>query len=114
MEPTPRSSVFHHLDSPTPRESIFNKLSISVPTKEGTTHVRKSTFDRFGSPNTSNVTSQSKVEKSNTRKKGESEICILIPSCMKRKLVMEVSVGSSFKAKQQTIIHISRLGKQVN
>ena len=60
VEPTPRSSVFDRLTSPTPRESIFNRLSISIPTKEGTSHVRRSAFDRLRSPSTSKVASQSK------------------------------------------------------
>uniref|UniRef100_A0A2N9F6K1 Uncharacterized protein n=1 Tax=Fagus sylvatica TaxID=28930 RepID=A0A2N9F6K1_FAGSY len=79
-EPTPRSSVFDRLTSPTPRESIFNRLSVSIPTKEGTSHVRRSTFDKLESLSTSKVASQSKVEKGDTRKKGESEICSLVPS----------------------------------
>uniref|UniRef100_A0A2N9FNB6 Uncharacterized protein n=1 Tax=Fagus sylvatica TaxID=28930 RepID=A0A2N9FNB6_FAGSY len=104
-EPTPRSSVFDRLASPTPRESVFNRLSVSIPTKEGTSHVRKSAFDRLGSPSTSKVNSQSKVEKGNTRKKGEFEICSLVPSRMKRELAVEVSVvetdsGSSSSDKE--------------
>uniref|UniRef100_A0A2N9ILM6 Uncharacterized protein n=1 Tax=Fagus sylvatica TaxID=28930 RepID=A0A2N9ILM6_FAGSY len=78
-EPAPRSSVFDRLTSPTPRESVFNRLSVSIPTKEGTSHVRRSAFDRLGSPSTSKVASQSKVEKGDTRKKDESEICSLVP-----------------------------------
>ena len=54
------------------------------------------------------------MEKSDTQKKDESEICSLVPSHMKRELAMEVSVGSSLKAKRRTIIHTNRLGKQVN
>uniref|UniRef100_A0A2N9J4N8 Uncharacterized protein n=1 Tax=Fagus sylvatica TaxID=28930 RepID=A0A2N9J4N8_FAGSY len=113
-EPAPRSSVFDRLTSPTPRESVFNRLSVSIPTKEGTSHVRRSAFDRLGSPSTSKVASQSKVEKGDTRKKDESEICSLVPSRMKRELAVEVSVGSSLKAKRRTIIHTNRLGKQVD
>ena len=56
-EPTPRSSVFDRLTSPTPRESIFNRLSISIPTKEGTSCVRRSAFDRLGSSSTLKVSS---------------------------------------------------------
>uniref|UniRef100_A0A2N9HH26 Uncharacterized protein n=1 Tax=Fagus sylvatica TaxID=28930 RepID=A0A2N9HH26_FAGSY len=104
-EPAPRSSVFDRLTSPTPRESVFNRLSVSIPTKEGTSHVRRSAFDRLGSPSTSKVASQSKVEKGDTRKKDKSEICSLVPSRMKRELAVEVSVGSSLKAKRRTIIH---------
>jgi ribonuclease HI/uncharacterized protein YehS (DUF1456 family) len=114
VELAPRSSVFDRLTSPTPRESVFNRLSDSIPTKEGTSHVRKSAFDRLGSPSTSKVASQSKVEKGDTRKKDESEICSLVPSRMKRELAVEVSVGSSLKAKRRTIIHTNRLGKQVD
>jgi hypothetical protein len=114
LEPTPRSFVFDRLTSLTPRESVFNRLSVSIPTKEGTFHVRRSAFDRLGFPSTSKVASQSKVEKGDTRKKGESEICSLIPSRMKRELVVEVSVGSSLKAKRRTIIHTNRLRKQVD
>jgi hypothetical protein len=106
--------VFDRLTSPTPRESVFNRLSVSIPTKEGTSHVRRSAFDRLGSPSTSKVASQSKVEKGDTRKKGESEICSLVPSRMKRELAVEVSVGSSLKAKRRTIIHTNRLRKQVD
>uniref|UniRef100_A0A2N9E6Y6 Uncharacterized protein n=1 Tax=Fagus sylvatica TaxID=28930 RepID=A0A2N9E6Y6_FAGSY len=95
-------------------ESVFNRLSVSIPTKEGTSHVRRSAFDRLGSPSTSKVASQSKVEKGDTRKKDESEICSLVPSRMKRELAVEVSVGSSLKAKRRTIIHTNRLGKQVD
>uniref|UniRef100_A0A2N9HVR6 Uncharacterized protein n=1 Tax=Fagus sylvatica TaxID=28930 RepID=A0A2N9HVR6_FAGSY len=113
-EPAPRSSVFDRLTSPTPRESVFNRLSVSIPTKEGTSHVRRSAFDRLGSPSTSKVASQSKVEKGDTRKKDKSEICSLVPSRMKRELAVEVSVGSSLKAKRRTIIHTNRLGKQVD
>uniref|UniRef100_A0A2N9J370 Integrase catalytic domain-containing protein n=1 Tax=Fagus sylvatica TaxID=28930 RepID=A0A2N9J370_FAGSY len=113
-KPTPRSSVFGRLTSPTPRESVFNRLSVSIPTKEGTSHVRRSAFDRLGSPSTSKVASQSKVEKGDTRKKNESEICSLVPSRMKRELAVEVSVGSSLKAKRRTIIHTNRLRKQVD
>uniref|UniRef100_A0A2N9GIS1 Uncharacterized protein n=1 Tax=Fagus sylvatica TaxID=28930 RepID=A0A2N9GIS1_FAGSY len=94
VESTPRSSVFDCLTSPTPRG--------------------RSAFDRLGSPSTSKVASQSKVEKGDTRKKGESEICSLVPSCMKRELAMEVSMGSSLKAKRRTIIHTNWLGKQVD
>uniref|UniRef100_A0A2N9G4P3 Uncharacterized protein n=1 Tax=Fagus sylvatica TaxID=28930 RepID=A0A2N9G4P3_FAGSY len=36
------------------------------------------------------------------------------PSRMKRELAVEVSVGSSLKAKRRTIIHTNRLGKQVD
>jgi hypothetical protein len=106
--------VFDRLTSLTPRESVFNRLSVSIPTKEGTSHVRRSAFDRLGSPSTSKVASQSKVEKGDTRKKDKSEICSLIPSCIKRELAVEVSVGSSLKAKRRTIIHTNRLGKQVD
>uniref|UniRef100_A0A2N9ITV2 Uncharacterized protein n=1 Tax=Fagus sylvatica TaxID=28930 RepID=A0A2N9ITV2_FAGSY len=95
-EPAPRSSVFDRLTSPTPRESVFNRLSVSIPTKEGTSHVRRSAFDRLGSPSTSKVASQSKVEKGDTRKKDESEICSLVPSRMKRELGCgETDSGSS-------------------
>uniref|UniRef100_A0A2N9ERQ0 Uncharacterized protein n=1 Tax=Fagus sylvatica TaxID=28930 RepID=A0A2N9ERQ0_FAGSY len=114
VEPAPRSSVFDRLTSPTPRKSVFNRLSVSIPTKEGTSHVRRSAFDRLGSPSTSKVASQSKVEKGDTQKKDESEICSLVPSRMKRELAVEVSVGSSLKAKRRTIIHTNRLGKQVD
>jgi hypothetical protein len=106
--------VFDRLTSPTPRESIFNRLNVSIPIKEGTSHVRRSAFDRLGSPSTSKVTLQSKVEKGNTQKKDESEICSLVPSRMKQELAMKVSVGSSLKAKRRTIIHTNRLRKQVN
>uniref|UniRef100_A0A2N9GV74 Reverse transcriptase domain-containing protein n=1 Tax=Fagus sylvatica TaxID=28930 RepID=A0A2N9GV74_FAGSY len=59
---------------------------------EPTPRSSMSAFDRLGSPSTSKVASQSKVEKGNTRKKGESEICSLVPSHMKRELAVEVSV----------------------
>uniref|UniRef100_A0A2N9F042 Integrase catalytic domain-containing protein n=1 Tax=Fagus sylvatica TaxID=28930 RepID=A0A2N9F042_FAGSY len=84
-EPTPQSSVFDRLTSPTPRESVFNRLSVSILTKEGTSHVRRSAFDRLRPPSTLKVASQSKV-----------------------------SVGSSLKAKRRTIIHTNRLRKQVD
>ena len=83
MEPTPQSSVFDRLTSLTPRESVFNRLNVSILTKKGTSHVRRSAFDRLRSPSTLKVASQSKVKKINTQKKGESEICSLIPSRMK-------------------------------
>jgi hypothetical protein len=54
------------------------------------------------------------VEKGDTQKKNESEICSLVPSRMKRELAVEVSVGSSLKAKRRTIIHTNRLRKQVD
>ena len=92
--------MFDCLTIHTPRESVFNRLSISIPTKEGTSHVRRSAFDRLGSPGTSKVASQSKVEKCDTWKKDESEICSFVPSRMKRELAVEVSVGSSLKAKR--------------
>ena len=82
-ESTPRLSVFDRLTSLTPRESVFNKLSVLIPSKEGTSHVHRSAFDRLGSPSTSKVPSQSKVEIDDTRKKNESEICSLVPSRMK-------------------------------
>ena len=106
--------MFDRLVSPTPRESVFNRLNVSIPTKEGTSHVRRSAFDRLGSPSTSKVDSQSKVEKGNTRKKSESEICSLIPSRIKQELTVEVSVGGSLKAKRRIIIHTNRLRKQVD
>jgi hypothetical protein len=54
------------------------------------------------------------VEKGNTRKKSESEICSLIPSRIKRELTVKVSVGGSLKAKRRIIIHTNRLRKQVD
>ena len=57
VEPTPQSSVFDSLTSPTPRESVFNRLSVSIPTKEGTSCVHRSAFDRLGSSSTLKVSS---------------------------------------------------------
>ena len=106
--------MFDRLASPTPRESVFNRLSVSIPTKEGTSRVQRSAFDRLGSLSTSKFASQSKVEKGDTWKKNKSEICSLVSSHMKRELAVEASVGSSLKAKRRTIIHTNRLRKQVD
>ena len=38
-KPVSKSSIFDRLGTSTPRESVFNRLSISLPTKEGTSHV---------------------------------------------------------------------------
>ena len=109
-----RSSVFDRLGTSAPRESVFNRLSISLPTKEGTSRTRRSAFDRLGSTSSSTDTPRPKEGKSGLQKRNGTEACSLIPSRMKRELIVEVSIGNSLKVKRQTIVHTRELEKQVD
>ena len=113
-EPVSRSSVFDRLGTSAPRESKFNRLSISLPTKEGTSCARKSTFDRLGSTRSSTDTPQPEKGKSGLQKRNGIEAYSLIPSCMKHDLIVEVSIGNSLKLKQRTIVHTREFEKQVD
>ena len=99
LKPVSRSSVFDCLGTSTPRESVFNRLSISLPTKEGTSHTRRSAFNRLGSTSSSTDTSRPKEGKSGLQKRNDIEACSLIPSRMKRELIVEVNTGNSLKVK---------------
>ena len=90
-KPVSRSSIFDCLGTFTPRESVFNRLSISLPTKEGTSHTHRSAFDRLGSMSSSTDTLRPKEGKSGLQKRNGTEACSLIPSRMKRELIVEVS-----------------------
>ena len=48
-KPMSRSSIFNCLGTSAPLKSLFNRLSISLPTKEGTSHTCRSAFNRLGS-----------------------------------------------------------------
>ena len=96
-KPVSRSSVFDRLGTSAPRESVFNRLSISLPTKEGTSRTRRSAFDRFGFMSSSTDTPRPKEGKSGLQKKNDTEACSIIPSHMKRELIIEVSKGNSLK-----------------
>ena len=98
-KPVSRSSVFDRLGTSTPQESVFNRLSISLPTKEGTSHTRRSAFDRLGSTSSSTDTPRPKEGKSGLQKRNGTEACSLIPSRMKRELIVEVNTGNSLKVK---------------
>ena len=113
-KPVSRSSVFDRLGTSTPRESVFNRLSISLPTKEGTSRTRRSAFDRLGSTSSSTDTPRPKEGKSGLQKRNGTEACSLIPSRMKRELIIEVNTGDSLKVKQRTIVHTRELEKQVD
>ena len=106
-----RSSVFNRLGTSAPRESVFNRLSISLPTKEGTLCTRRSAFDRLGFTSSSIDTPRPKEGKSGLQKRNGTEACSLIPSRMKRELIVEVSTRNFLKVKQQTIVHTRELEK---
>ena len=103
-EPVSRSSVFNCLGTSAPRKSAFNRLSISLLTKEGTSRTCRSAFD----------TPRPKEGKSGLQKRKGTEVHNLIPSCMKCKLIVEVSTGNSLKVKRRTIVHTQELEKQVD
>ena len=108
------SSVFDSLGTSAPQKSVFNRLSISLPTKEGTSHTRKSAFDRLGSTSSSIDTPRPKKGKSDLQKRNDTEAYSLVPSRMKRELIVEVSTGNSLKVKRRTIVHTQELEKQVD
>ena len=96
-KPVSRSSVFDSLGTSALRKSVFNRLSISLPTKEGTSRTRRSAFDRLGSTSSSIDTPRHKKGKSGLQKRKGIEAYSLIPSCMKRELIVEVGTGNSLK-----------------
>ena len=110
-KPLSRSSVFDRLGTFAPQESVFNRLSISLPTMEGTSRTRRSAFDRLGSTSSSTNTPRPKEGKSGLQKRNGIEAYSLIPSRMKRELIVEVSTGNSLKVKRRTIVHTGELEK---
>ena len=111
MKPVSRSSVFDRLGTSAPQESVFNRLRISLPMKEGASRTHRSAFDRLRSTSSSTDTLRPKEGKSGLQKRNGTKACSLIPSRMKRGLIVEVSTRNSFKVKRQTIVHTREIEK---
>nr|POE85869.1 hypothetical protein CFP56_18217 [Quercus suber] len=90
------------------------RLSISLPRKEGTSHARRSAFDRLGSTSSSTDTPRPKEGRSGLQKRNGTEVYSLIPSLMTHELIVEISTRNSLKVKRQTIVHTRELKRQVD
>nr|POF26941.1 hypothetical protein CFP56_37713 [Quercus suber] len=69
---------------------------------------------KLRSTSSSTDTLQPKEEKIGLQKRKGTEAYSLIPSRMKRELIVEVSTGNSLKVKRRTIVHTRKLEKQVD
>ena len=109
-----RTSVFKRLSTPTPQSSVFERLS--KPKKQsGTTSFppRRSALDRL--EETKKTSRKRKTTPEEEKFDGPAEKCnvrSLIPSRMKRQVILEVDTNGPLKVRKHTIVHTGQSSSQ--